>query len=322
MKKVVVIGGGTGLSTLLRGLRSYPIELSAIVAMTDNGASSGKLRKLNGALPPGDIRKCIAALSEDETGLTELFEYRYKSGFGLRGHSVGNLMIAAMLEKTGSFELAVEKISDILNIRGQVLPSTLQDVHLSASFDDGNTVTGEVKLRQYGYKHKIKKLSLTDHAKTNPRAIKAIIESDVIFIGPGSLYSSIIPSFLQPSLAKAVRESAALRVYVSNVSTEKGETEGFDYDEHLRILRKYKVSYDAVLLNNVWAKTGDPRDSTVPVKVTENSEHQEIRLYANVISVANPLYHDSLKLGNKCYRIILDSGKILRRRESHKVYEI
>ncbi len=313
MKNVVVIGGGTGLSTLLRGLRDYPIDLTAIVTMTDDGASSGRLRKTQGILPPGDIRKCIAALSHNETGLIDLFEYRYRKGLGLKGHNVGNLIIAALMEMTGSFELAVERISDMLKIRGRVLPATLDDVHLAAIFQDGNRIVGEAKIRKYAYKKRIKKLSLSEVTKTNPRALTAIASADIIFIGPGSLYTSVIPNFLQKKLADSVRNAAVPKVYLANVSTERGETEGFTLEDHLRTLKKYQICPDFVLANNGKAKARGKDQYVTEVTVEGCNICDEKVILADVINDGNPLYHDSRKLGTECYKLILKSAKLKKR---------
>ncbi len=313
MKKVVVIGGGTGLSTLLRGLRDYPLDITAIVTMTDDGASSGKLRKSRGILPPGDIRKCIAALSVDETGLNELFEYRYQQGFGLKGHSVGNLLIAALMEMSGSFEMAVERISDILNIHGRVLPATLDDVHLAGSFEDGHKIVGQVQIQKYMHKHRLKKMKLSGPTKTNPRAIKAIEVADIIIVGPGSLFSSIIPSFLQQKLAIAVKTAKAPKVYVANVSTERGETEGFTLEDHLKALSKYRFSPDIVLVNESRHATVGGDIYVHPVLVEKKVGYEEKRVFVDVVSRQNPVYHDSFLLGKECYRLILRSNKLLQK---------
>jgi len=309
MKKIVVIGGGTGLATLLRGIRDYPIDISAIVTMTDDGASSGRLRRDVGILPPGDIRKCIAALSDDETTLTELFEYRFKKGFGISGHSVGNLLITALKEMTGSFESAIAEISSILNIHGKVLPASLTDVDLVADFEDGGKIIGESRITKYGYKHKITQISLTKPAKINPEALESIKGADVIFVGPGSLYTSVIPNFLPTKIKKTFNDSAALKVLICNVSTERGETEGFTVVDHIESLRKHGVVCDAVLVNsNALAScTGDGYVCSVP---NDSEGIDYIRIYSDLVSEENPLYHDHNKLGVAAWKIILGSQKI------------
>ena len=309
MKKIVAIGGGTGLSTFLRGIRDYPIDISAIVTMTDDGASSGKLRRDVGILPPGDIRKCIAALSEDETVLTDLFQYRFRRGLGISGHSVGNLLITALKEMTGSFESAIEGISHILNIKGQVIPTSLTDLDLVATFEDGKTITGESKITKHGYKSKINGMALTKTAKVNLNAIKALDYADVIFVGPGSLYTSIIPNFLPSKMQKSFESSKALKVFICNVSTERGETEGFSVTDHIEKLREYGVACDAVLINgNIFPKCSG--DGYVCSVIDDSTGTNITRIISDLANSQNPLYHDSVSLGKAAWRIILSSQKI------------
>lgn len=322
MKKVVVIGGGSGLATLLRGLRDYPIDITAIVTMTDDGASSGRLRRDFKLLPPGDIRKCIAALSDDETALTDLFQYRFKSGLGLGGHSLGNLLITAMKELTGNFELAIEEVSRLLNIRGRVLPATLDDVDLVAKFDNGNVVIGESKITKYGYKHRISRISLSKKAKTNPRALSAISEADVVVIGPGSLYTSILPNFLQKKMCEALHAAEAIRVYICNVSTERGETVGFSVLDHVRELRSYKVPIDIVLANSHDFPVGVGDGFVAPVKLDLSEAEDVIGVMADIVDTKNPLYHDSHKLASVIYGIITRPGKFTKSHKSVKMVKL
>lgn len=319
MKKVVVIGGGTGLSTLLRGLRDYPIDITAVVTMTDDGASSGRLRKDFKLLPPGDVRKCIAALSENETSLIELFEYRFKGGLGLGGHSLGNLLITAMRDLTGTFELAIEEVSSLLNIKGRVLPSTLDDVNLVAEFDDGKTIIGESKITEYGYSHKIKMMSLTKAAKTNPRALVAIKEADLVVIGPGSLYTSIIPNFLQQGIQQTLKESKAFVLYVCNVSTERGETTGFTASDHLSELKKYGVSVNAVLANNQIFTEGSGDGHIAPVKLDYGRNPELTWILADTVDKANPLYHDSSKLAEVVKKLLANPDRFTKTLISGKI---
>jgi uncharacterized cofD-like protein len=300
--KVVVIGGGSGLATLLRGIRDYPFDITAIVTMTDNGSSTGRLRKDLGILPPGDIRKCIAALSKDESKLIDLFEYRFEKGKGLSGHSLGNLLISALEDLTGSFEGAVEQISQMLSINGNVYPATLEDVDLCAEFDDGKTVVGESQITKYGYGSRIKKIFLTHKAKTNKRALNSIKEADLVLIGPGSLYTSVIPNFLLEKIRDAVKSSKAFKIYICNVSTERGETDGFRLSNHINVLKSYGVDLDAVITNNKVFGSGFGDGYVMPVKVDLNNVSGLKVFTANIVDRENPLYHDSKKLG----RIILE----------------
>jgi uncharacterized cofD-like protein len=303
MKKIVVIGGGSGLATLLRGIRDLPVDITAIVTMTDDGASSGRLRRDFGILPPGDIRKCITALSSDEAKLTELFQYRFSNGFGLKGHSLGNLIISALREMTGNFELAIEEISTILNIKGRVIPATLDDINLAAKYDDGHRVVGESSIAKYGYKHRIEKVYLTKKPKTNPRAISAISDADIILVGPGSLYTSVIPNFLQDRLLNAYVQSKARKIYICNVSTERGETTGFDAENHVKVLEGYGVRADFVMVNNR-DFSGEVGDGYIS-KVTYSGNDPKYRS-SDIVDLKKPLYHDSFKLSREVSRIIAE----------------
>jgi uncharacterized cofD-like protein len=301
MKNIVVIGGGTGLSTLLRGLKEYPLNISAIVTMTDDGASTGRLRREVGILPPGDIRKCIAALAKNESDLLDLFNYRFKSGFGIAGHSMGNLFLTALRDMSGSFEGAVEKASDILNIKGRVLPATLMDVHLGAEFIDGAKVMGEVKITQYGYGVRIKKIFLSKEAEANPKAVEAINRADYILAGPGSLYTSVIPNFLHKELKTAFQKSKARKIYICNVSTERGETDKFKMSDHVNEIKKYDVSFDDIIANSKMFPKGSGDGYVDPVVVDMEGENIHT---AELSDNENPLYHDSKKLAKEITKIL------------------
>ncbi len=300
MKNVVVIGGGTGLSTLLRGLKKYPFKISAIVTMTDDGASTGRLRREAGMLPPGDVRKCIAALAENESDLLDLFNYRFKRGFGITGHSMGNLFLTALKDTSGSFEGAISKASTLLNIKGEVIPATLEDVYLGAKFEDGAKMIGEYKITKYGYGMKIDNIFLSKEAKSNPKAIKAIKNADILLVGPGSLYTSIIPNFLHKEIKEEFKKSKAKKTYICNVSTERGETEKFKASDHIKTLSNYDICFDQVILNSkMFAKgSGDGFVEPVEIDITENV------ITADISNDENPLYHDSEKLAKVIFDII------------------
>jgi uncharacterized cofD-like protein len=296
MKKIVAIGGGSGLSTLLRGIKKYNIEISAIVTMTDDGASTGRLRREVGILPPGDIRKCLAALAPNESELLDLFTYRFKKGFGIAGHSMGNLFLTALKDQTGSFEEAITAASKILNIKGQVIPATLADVFLGAEFEDGVRIVGEQKITQYGYGVKIRKLFLTKEASANPRAIKAIEEADYILVGPGSLYTSVLPNFLHKELTETFTKSQAKKIFVINASTERGETEGYSVSDHVAEAKKYGITFDTVIANNAFFPAGSGDGFINPVDIDVISEELVL---AELVDPKNPLYHCPEKLGKK-----------------------
>jgi uncharacterized cofD-like protein len=248
--KIVVIGGGTGLSTLLRGLKVYSANITAIVTVADDGGSSGRLRREFGVLPPGDIRNCLAAMADEEKLLTELFQYRFSVGDGLTGHSFGNLFLTALSEITGDLERAVAASSKVLAIRGQVLPATLSDVRLWAELDDGTRIEGESCIGEA--KGRIAKIGcLPANPPALPGAIKAIQEADYIIMGPGSLYTSVIPNLLVPQIADAIALTNVPCIYVCNIMTQPGETTGYSVADHIRAIDSAcgRALFDAVLVH-------------------------------------------------------------------------
>lgn len=250
--KIVAIGGGTGLSTMLKGIKKLTNNITAVVTVGDDGGSSGKLREELGVLPPGDIRSCISALADDEDLVTKLFQFRFKDCAGLSGHSFGNLFITAMCAITGDMYRAVKESSNVLSIRGRVLPSTLDDMRLVAEMDDGTIIKGESNIPESG--KKIKRLfSEPDNCKALVDVIAAIHDADLIILGPGSLYTSVVPNLLIADIAKAVNDSKAKKIYVCNIMTQPGETDGFKASDHIKTLiahAKYNKIIDAVLVNN------------------------------------------------------------------------
>jgi uncharacterized cofD-like protein len=248
--KLVAIGGGTGLSTLLRGMKRYSDNITAIVAMADNGGSSGKLREELGALPPGDIRNCLTALAGEEELMTALFNHRFNHGTSLLGHSFGNLFLTAMAEVTGDFEQAVQASSRVLAVRGQVLPATLTPIELVATLEDGTEILGESQISKS--KRAISEIRVVPEApQATPDAVKAIRDADVIIIGPGSLYTSLAPNLLIPELREALHASNAPKIYICNVMTQPGETDGFTASDHAKALRKVagERAFDWILVN-------------------------------------------------------------------------
>ncbi|MEW6546946.1 MAG: uridine diphosphate-N-acetylglucosamine-binding protein YvcK [Bacillota bacterium] len=233
--RIVAIGGGTGLSTLLRGLKSHPVDITAIVTASDDGGSSGKLRGQLGVPPPGDIRNCLVALAEAEPLMQELFQYRFPAGSELGGHSLGNLLLAALTQLTGDFEQAVALCSGVLKIRGQVLPATRDPVVLGAELQDGSVVRGETVVTTCG--PRVRRLFLEPAgAEPLPQALEALEAADAIVLGPGSLYTSVIPPLLVEGLRQAVCRTQALRIYVCNVMTQPGETDGYSASRHVEVL--------------------------------------------------------------------------------------
>ncbi len=234
---IVVLGGGTGLATLLRGLKQYSSNLTAVVTVFDDGGSSGRLRRELGILPPGDIRHCLVALAEAEPLMTKLFEYRFRGG-ALDGHAFGNLFIASLAGVTGDLELAVKETSKVLNIRGRVLPTTGHDVVLVAELEDGRTIEGESTIT--GARGRIKRVYLRPaDPPPLPDVLEAIADADLVVLGPGSLYTSVIPNLLVAGVADALREADAPCVYICNVMTQPGETDAYTAAEHIRAIHAH-----------------------------------------------------------------------------------
>ena len=236
--KVVVIGGGTGLSTILRGLKRYPIDITAIVTVADDGGSSGSLRNDLHVPPPGDIRNVLVALSEVEPLVQELFQYRFEGGSGLAGHPTGNLLLAAMTDITGDFATAVQKLSEVLKVKGRVLPVSNTPLCLSAEYENGSIAHGESLIPNTE-----KKIKTVFYSTPKPTALKeaveAIMEADVIILGPGSLYTSIIPNLLLDEIAGALYKTKAPCVYCCNIMTQPGETTGLTAADHVEAIEKH-----------------------------------------------------------------------------------
>jgi uncharacterized cofD-like protein len=262
--RVVALGGGTGLSALLRGLKNHVVrrsdrhatterpiaDLVAIVTVTDDGGSSGRLRRENRMLPPGDIRNCMVALSKDEALMGRLFQFRFSSGRGLRGHNFGNLFLTALTHVTGDFVEAVRESSKVLATRGRIFPSTLSNVHLAATLTNGKKVAGETKISDSQVP--IRKIELVPRGvRPLPSALEAIQSADLILLGPGSLYTSVIPNLLIPEIARAIAKSKAPRVYIANLMTQPGETTNYTLSEHLAAIESHvgKRVVDFVVAN-------------------------------------------------------------------------
>ena len=270
--KIVALGGGTGLSTLLRGLKTYSANITAVVTVADDGGSSGKLRRDFGVLPPGDIRNCIAALADEEKLLTELFQYRFSAGEGLEGHSFGNLFLTAMSDITGDLEQGIAASSKVLAIQGRVLPATLCHVDLWAEMADGRTIRGESRITEAD--GQIVKIGcIPENPPALPAVIKAIEEADFIIIGPGSLYTSVIPNVLVPEIAKAIDRSKVPCVYICNIMTQPGETTGYQVSDHIKAIDHAcgKKLFDAVLVEK-----NHPSVRSTERYRQENATHVEI----------------------------------------------
>ncbi len=282
--RIVAIGGGTGLSALLRGIKAHTANLTAIVTVADDGGSSGELRSRLGVLPPGDIRNCLSALSTDEELLSQIFQYRFADSSGLNGHTLGNLFITALADITGSFEEAIAESGRVLAVQGRVFPSTLRDVRLSAEISNGKDtqpvrISGESAIPQSA--GSIQRVWLEPaNTQAFPPALQAILNADLIIVGPGSLYTSIMPNLLVPDIIEAMRASRALKFYVCNVATQPGETDGFTCDDHIKAIEKHVGGrlFDLVICNDQfdghlpnqsdWVKPGDDFNKQYPVYCT------------------------------------------------------
>jgi uncharacterized cofD-like protein len=296
--RVVVVGGGNGLSSLLRGLKEFSTNLTAIVTVADDGGSSGELRRNMGILPPGDLRNCLTALSNDEDLMSKVFQYRFASDTGLKGHSLGNLFITALTDITGSFESAIAESGRVLAVQGRVLPATLHDVRLVADINvpEGQVrVTGESMIpKTHG---KIQRVWLEpNNPLAYPPSIQAILSADLIIIGPGSLYTSLLPNLLVPDLAEALRASRALKFYICNVATQPGETDGYSSNDHVKTIESHMRGriFDLIICNN--------RDNLVlpegvETVVLDDEIAHSYPLYAtDLVDDENPWRHDSRKL--------------------------
>ena len=309
--KIVAIGGGTGLSILLRGLKEYTGNLMAVVTVADDGGSSGRLRRELGILPPGDVRNCIAALADAEPLMTRLFQYRFGDGSDLAGHSFGNLFIVAMSGVLGNFEEAIKQTSRVLAVRGQIVPSTLVDVILEAKTEDEETIQGEAKISESS--SRIKEISLQPpNAQACPEAIRAILEADVIVVGPGSLFTSVLPNLLVDGIRRAIKASSALKVYVCNVATQPGETDGFNVVDHVRVLESHvgKALFRYVLANSN-IEDGLPKKwRSEPVKIDDGASLRARLILADVVSEENRYHHDAKKLGDALIRLYYDRNHL------------
>jgi len=310
--KVVAIGGGHGLSTLLRGLKEHTANLTAIVTVADDGGSSGRLRRALGVLPPGDIRNCLAALADDEALMARLFQYRFPvtpADGGLNGHSFGNLFITAMAEVTGSFERAVLESSRVLAVQGRVLPSTLRNVTLMGDLRSDpagvSRVEGESRITEA--EGVIERVYLEpDDVPAYPEAVRAILEADLIVLGPGSLYTSLLPNLLVREIAQAVAASRALRVYVCNVATQRGETDGYSVEDHVAALERHVGSglFPLVLANGNFRHAEALPAGVEPVRWEGRLRPAYTLHTVDLVDPARPWRHDSGKLARALMRLL------------------
>ena len=300
--RIVAIGGGTGLSVLLRGLKTYTDNLTAIITVADDGGSSGRLRRELGVLPPGDFRNCLVAMSEAESLLTDLFQYRFDQGNGLKGHSFGNLFIVAMTNVTNSFEQALSESSRVLAVHGRIVPATVANISLSARLTDGTRVEGESNITERG--GEIEELFIgPPDAGAYGLAVEAIEGAEVIVIGPGSLYTSILPNLLVSGISEALRGTTATKVYVCNVATERGETDGYTVEDHFAALQRhtFPTIADYVVANLNPGELGGRFLGEPVVHGGCPLEHAKLEL-ADLVEQDHPVRHNSERLS----RVIVD----------------
>ncbi|HHW36067.1 MAG TPA: YvcK family protein [Bacillales bacterium] len=285
LPRIVVIGGGTGLPVLLRGLKQYPIDITAIVTVADDGGSSGRLRSELQIPPPGDIRNCLAALSEVEPLIESLFQHRFRNGNELSGHALGNLLLAAMTNITGDFVSGIREMSKVLNVKGKVLPAANRAIILHAELEDGTVVTGESKIPNAN--KKIKRVFLTpSDVEPLPETLEEINNADLVVIGPGSLYTSILPNLLVSKVGQQLCRSKAKKVYVCNVMTQAGETMGYTASDHVKALYDH---LKCAFLNSIIVN-----DAELPKEVLQRYKLEN----------AQPVKYDKEKLENYGLKII------------------
>ena len=296
--RITVLGGGTGLPSLIRGIKHYSHNITAIVTMADDGGSSGRLRSELGIQPPGDIRNCLVAMADSEAVMQQLMDYRFSSDGQLNGHSFGNMLIAALTGIGGDFYRAVEIAGELLAIRGRVIPSTVADVTLMARTETGETLTGETNVAFAS--SRLQSLTLWPaNPPAHPEAVTALEQADLIIIGPGSLYTSIVPNLLIPGIAQAVADSRALKVYVCNVAEEPRQTEGYYVQDHLEVVRRYagEGAVDAVIANASIPDGPTPAGLDF-IQARRPWDESALLIEADVIDRTATARHDSTKLAS------------------------
>ncbi|EIJ80598.1 hypothetical protein PB1_09562 [Bacillus methanolicus PB1] len=315
--RIVIIGGGTGLPVLLRGLKQYPVDITAIVTVADDGGSSGRIRDDMHIPPPGDIRNVLAALSDVEPLIEKMFQHRFNTSNELSGHSLGNLIIAAMTSITGNFVHAIQVMSKVLNVRGKVLPAANQSVVLHAEMEDGTIVSGESKIPFSG--KRIKRVFLTpENIRPLPETIQAIRQADMIIIGPGSLYTSILPNLLVPELGDEVCRSKGKKVYICNLMTQAGETHDFTASDHVKAIYEHmNCSFiDTILVNNedipIHIQKRYKEELAQPVRYDLQKLYElglEV-VYGKIVSIDNgAIRHDTKRVAEILYSILIDETK-------------
>ena len=308
--RVVAIGGGTGLAALLGGLKMYTSNLTAVVTVADDGGSSGLLRRDMHVLPPGDIRNCLVALADDESLLGRLFQYRFQDG-GLQGHSFGNLFLAALTEVTGDFELAIAESTSVLKVRGKVLPATLEDVQLHAQLEGGEQVAGESTITAHA-RRPLRVWRSPESPAPLPQSLEAIARADLVVLGPGSLFTSVIPNLLIPGVREALRSTHARVVYVCNVMTQPGETDAFSAADHVEALHRHGAAgrIDAVLVNDTPVSDELARAYARQGAAPVSADDERLRglgvhvVHAALAAGSNVFRHDPARLSRTLLRLV------------------
>lgn len=311
--RIVVIGGGTGLSVMLRGLKRKPLDITAIVTVADDGGSSGILREELQMPPPGDIRNVLAALANTEPLLHEMLQYRFQNGTGLAGHSLGNLILAAMTDITGDFVTGITELSRVLAVRGRVLPAAHQAILLKAEMEDGSIVVGESSIPKAGLA--IRRVFIEpERVEPLPEAVEAIQEADAILIGPGSLYTSIIPNLIVPKLAEAIVASDAVKLFICNVMTQPGETDGYSVGDHLDAIHAHigHHLFDYVIVNDgdippqVQSMYAEKGAKAVHLDLEEVTRRGYKVIADRLVMFRTYLRHDAAKLSEHIYQLVED----------------
>lgn len=311
LPRIVVIGGGTGLSVMLRGLKEKPLDITAIVTVADDGGSSGILRSELQMPPPGDIRNVLNALADVEPMLSRMLEYRFTAGNGLAGHSLGNLILAAMHDITGDFVSGIKALSRVLAVRGRVLPTANQAIVLKAEMEDGSIVEGESKIPLAG--GRIKRVFMEpDNVEPLPEVLEAIRTTDAILVGPGSLYTSIIPNLIVPGVADALVQSDAIKIFICNVMTQPGETDGYTVSDHLQAIHEHVGHhlFDYVIVNNgdippqVESKYGEQGASAVQLDLDEVRRRGYQVIADTLVLFRTYLRHDAERLSHHIYQLV------------------
>jgi uncharacterized cofD-like protein len=317
--RVVAVGGGTGLSALLSGIKSFTSNIAAIVTVTDTGGSSGRLRDEMDILPPGDIRNCLVALADAEPLIRDLFQYRFEVGEGLKGHSFGNLFITALSKVTGDFEKAVAESSKVLAIRGRVIPSTLEKVTLVGEFMDGSIIEGETNITDAG--KMLRNLRIKpDNCMACPEALDAIENADLIILGPGSVYTSVLPNLLIHDIFEAILRSDAYKVYVVNVMTQPGETDGMSAWDHLRVILEHTDPriVDACIVNvepipqAMIDKYAEKNATTIALDIDVIREKGYEVVEENILKLDGQVRHDSEKLARVIFEHYMKTTKAVK----------